>query len=137
MILIRLLYVIRSQRGNGVALRLLNSLIDLSEETGLCLFAVCSPFERLGDPNQFETVLEVAKHFSRSEFSISEIVGESCYAAPQRRMGKRFMQAGFRQIDAAEAIADKNKFTPEHCWIYIPDSCDTQFSEAMEKRMLK
>tara|TARA_R110002073_G_scaffold299268_1_gene466198 strand:- start:18325 stop:18792 length:468 start_codon:yes stop_codon:yes gene_type:complete len=134
--LIRSLYVIRSQRRKGVALRLLNTVVDLAEETGLCLVAVCSPFERWGEPDINETVDEVSRDFAEYECAMSNLVGKSNYEAPQLRMGDRFRQAGFRQVDITEVIADKAKFTPEHCWMYVPDSCDSEFREAMASRML-
>ena len=136
-VLIRLLYVTRQHRNKGIALRLIRSLTEIAEQTGCCLLAVSSPFERLGDAKPKETVQEVAKDFVNSAVYVSTILGEDRYRGLQQRMGRRFQQAGFGQIDMCELIGDQNRCPPKHCWIYVPTTVDQEFHRAIKHRLIE
>jgi GNAT superfamily N-acetyltransferase len=135
-ILLRLIYVLRGKRGKQIGLHLIYNLTRLADQTGCCVIAVCSPFERFGTEQPHETVEEVAKHFTDSSIAVRELFLERDFKEPQRRMGERFKASGFKQINIEENIGNRKKCTPAHCWIYIPDSCEPCFAKSLTPRLL-
>jgi len=131
--LIRLIYVIRKARGQGIALSMLHSLVSIADQTACALIAISHPFERTGNDDS-ETIDSAARQLSNSVFPIS-VVSDSDYYRLQKRMSERFQLAGFKSIALPELTKEDSRMTPENCLIYIPEDCERDFVESIEHRL--
>ena len=127
-VLLRGIFVFPEFRGNGLARFVIRTTTTIAENTGACVCAVCNPYSVAvsDDP-------ETRTRWMYESFLFDY---EDDYLEHQKSMRKRFSESGFQNWDISENIGNKERCTPEDCFIFIPSSADREFTNSIQYRIL-